>query len=292
MPAIDTRQLLRYHGLRPKKGLGQHFLVSDAHLKRIVQCAEVAKNDTVLEIGAGLGALTSHLAREAGQVVAVELDERLIPLLQQIMAEHNNVTIVQGDILQMLPSAALEETGRAIGPYKIVANLPYSITSAVLRHVLEDPLPPESMVVTVQEEVAERMCAEPPKMSVLAVSVQFYSEPSIVHRIPPGAFYPRPDVDSAVVRLLTRSEPAVAAEDVGRFFRVVRAGFSQKRKQLRNSLSAGLHMTPASVAQALQQCGIDPRRRAQTLRLQEWGVVDRCLQETIKKSNTGNGEPR
>jgi 16S rRNA (adenine1518-N6/adenine1519-N6)-dimethyltransferase len=154
-----------------------------------------------------------------------------------------------------------------------VANLPYYITSAVLRHLLEAEFPPHLLVVTVQREVAERICAEPPKMSLLAVSVRFYAEPELLQRIPAGAFTPRPKVDSAVLRLRVRPEPAVVVEDVARFFRIVRAGFGQRRKQLRNGLAHGLGLPRDEVTTALEQAGVDPRRRAETLTLAEWGQV-------------------
>jgi len=296
---MNIRQLLREYNLRPRKGLGQHFLVSEAHLQRIVEAAELTPDDVVLEIGPGLGRLTARLAAQAGR--AVELDEQLIPVLKDALADYSNVTIVHGDILQLRPSdlisrithhasrltfpvsrpetAARQPETCNLKPttYKVVANLPYYITSAVLRHLLEAEHPPDLLVLTVQREVAERMCAAPPAMSLLAVSVQFYTEPELVHRIPAGAFYPRPKVDSAVVRLRRRPQPAVAVEDVARFFRIVRAGFGQRRKQLRNALAHGLGRPAAEIAAALERAGIEPSRRAETLTLAEWGQVYRQL---------------
>ncbi|MDH7484817.1 MAG: 16S rRNA (adenine(1518)-N(6)/adenine(1519)-N(6))-dimethyltransferase RsmA [Anaerolineae bacterium] len=285
---MNTRQLLHEYGIRPRKGLGQHFLVSEAHLRGIVAAAELAPDDMVLEIGPGLGTLTARLAAQAGHVVAVELDEQLIPILQRTLAGHANVTIVHGDILQLQPSDLVSRcTLQVSGPletrnanpetYKVVANLPYYITSAVLRHLLEAEPPPHLLVLTVQQEVAERICAAPPEMSLLAVSVQFYAEPELVQRIPAGAFYPRPKVDSGVVRLRLRPQPAAAVGDVERFFEIVRAGFGQRRKQLRNALAHGLGQPAAEVAAALERAGIEPRRRAETLTLTEWGQVYRQL---------------
>ena len=260
--------LLRSYGLHPKKGLGQHFLADQAALDRIVVAADLTPADTVLEIGPGLGTLTRLLAERAGRVVAVELDDRLAAVLSERLAGFANVEIRPGNILR------LSDIGSMVGPsYKVVANLPYYITSAVLRHLLERQDQPSLLVVTVQREVAERIAAAPPDMSLLAVSVQFYGRPSIVARIPAGAFYPPPKVDSAVVRIDVRDEPAVSlGEGVSLvdFFRVVRAGFGHKRKMLRNAVSAGLGLAPAGVEQALVQAGIDPRRRAETLSLQEW----------------------
>lgn len=292
---MSVQQLLREHGLRPRKGLGQHFLVSEAHLRGIVAAAELAPDNMVLEIGPGPGTLTALLAAQAGHVVAVELDEQLIPILQRTLAGHANVTVVHGDILQLQPSdlvsralvspctfqvsGQLETRKAKPETYKVVANLPYYITSAVLRHLLEAEPPPHLLVLTVQQEVAERICAAPPDMSLLAVSVQFYAEPELVQRIPAGAFYPRPKVDSGVVRLRRRPQPAVAVEDRGRFFEIVRAGFGQRRKQLRNALAHGLGQPAAEVAAALERAGIEPRRRAETLTLAEWGRVYRQLND-------------
>jgi 16S rRNA (adenine1518-N6/adenine1519-N6)-dimethyltransferase len=284
---MNVQRLLREHNLHPRKGLGQHFLVSEAHLQRIVEAAELTSDDVVLEIGPGLGTLTALLAAQAGHVVAVELDEELIPIFQRTLADRSNVTIVHGDILQLRPSDLVSRStlhvsrSESLRPqpetYKVVANLPYYITSAVLRHLLEAESPPHLMVLTMQREVGERICAAPPHMSLLAVSVQFYAKPELVHRIPAGAFYPRPKVDSAVVRLRRRPQPAVAVDDVESFFRIVRAGFGQRRKQLRNALAHGLGQPAAEVAASLERAGIEPSRRAQTLTLAEWGRVYRQL---------------
>jgi 16S rRNA (adenine1518-N6/adenine1519-N6)-dimethyltransferase len=285
---MTVHQLLREYGLRPRKGLGQHFLVSDAHLRSIAEAAALTPEDVVLEVGPGLGTLTRLLATQAGHVVAVELDELLIPLLQRTLAEHSNVTIVHGDILQLRPADVLSRIPDGVPSpeslpslYKVVANLPYYITSAVLRHLLEAQRPPQLLVVTVQREVAERICAEPPRLSLLAVSVLFYARPELLWRIPAGAFTPRPKVDSAVLRLHVRPQPAVAVEDVARFFRIVRAGFGQRRKQLRNGLAHGLGLPPDQVAAALELAGVDPRRRAETLALTEWGRVCEQLSPVI-----------
>lgn len=274
MRALHIPSLLRRFNLRPKKSLGQNFLVDESALEKVAAAAELSPDDVVLEIGPGLGSLTRHLAEAAARVVAVELDQNLIPALEYVLENYNNVEIVYGDVLQLpisvyqLPSA-----------YKVVANIPYYITSALLRHLLEGDVnaKPALIVLTMQREVAERLRAGPGEMSLLAVSVQFYSRPHVVARIPAGAFYPRPEVDSAVVRLDVRAQPAVAVRDVDEFFRVVKAGFSQKRKQLRNSLSAGLRLDPGAAEAALLQAGIDPKRRPETLTLDEWGALSEAL---------------
>ncbi|MEA3338459.1 MAG: 16S rRNA (adenine(1518)-N(6)/adenine(1519)-N(6))-dimethyltransferase RsmA [Chloroflexota bacterium] len=291
---MDVRGLLWQWNLRPSKGLGQNFLCDQGVLEKIVAAAELASDDVVLEIGAGLGTLTELLAQAAGRVVAVELDERLIPVLQSTLSEFNNITLVQGNILtldlaalinapnpyeQSDPISVNKATQSPIPnpQYKVVANLPYYITSAVLRHLLEANLKPQSMVLTVQREVAERITAKPGRMSLLAVSVQLYGRPRLLFRIKPGSFYPAPGVESAVLHVDLHSTPLVDAENTDAFFRVVRAGFSQRRKQLRNSLAAGLGQPAEKVAAGLEKAGVDPRRRAQALSLEEWARVARSL---------------
>ena len=272
--------LIRRYQIDPKKSLGQNFLVDNSHLDRIVAAADLEPTDVVLEIGPGLGTLTRRLAAQAGQVVAVELDNRLIELLRADFANQPHVQIVHRDILEVDPPALLAEYRDALHSsphYKLVANLPYYITSLVLRHVLEASPPPTLAVVMVQKEVAERICAEPGDLSLLALSVQFYAVPRIVQRVPAGAFYPAPKVDSAVLRLDVRPEPAVTTVSPAAFFRVARAGFGQKRKQLANSLSAGLALPKAMVQTALLQSDIDPKRRAETLSLDEWGTLCQAL---------------
>ena len=262
--------LLREHGLRPRKRLGQNFLLDPGALNRIVEAADLSTGDSVVEVGAGIGNLTRLLATEAGTVVAVELDDRLVEVLREQVAELANVRVVHGDVLD------IHDFGFAHRAYKVVGNLPYYITSAVLRHFLEGRPQPVLVVVTVQREVAERIVAEPGDMSLLAVSVQFYGRPRIVGRIPAGSFYPPPQVDSAVVRIDVEAEPQVDLDEgvsEAAFFRAVRAGFSQRRKTLRNSLSGGLGLDPGLVEERLRGAGVDPRRRAETLSLPEWAVI-------------------
>jgi 16S rRNA (adenine1518-N6/adenine1519-N6)-dimethyltransferase len=258
--------------------MGQNFLVDPVALGRIVAAAELTSNDIVVEVGAGLGTLTRPLAERAGHVIALELDHHLVEILREQLADLPNVEIVHGDVLQFSGSTTLSGRTLSNREYKVVSNLPYQITSAVLRHFLEKEPRPRLIVVTVQREVAERIVAGPGEMSLLAVSVQFYGQPRLVARIPAGAFYPPPQVDSAVVRIDVAEHPAAwLAEGAGAdqideaaFFRVVRAGFSQKRKTLRNALSAGLGLSPALVEEALEQAGVNPQRRAETLSIQEW----------------------
>jgi len=287
---VNVHGLLEAWDLRPSKGLGQNFLVDQSALERIVAAAELAPEDVVLEVGAGLGTLTERLARSAGSVVAVELDQRLMPVLRDVLADLDNVTLVQGDILALDPAALVTAAGvqdAAVSRYKVVANLPYYITSAVLRHLLEAQPKPQRMVITVQREVAERIVAQPGQMSLLAVSVQFYGQPQLLFRIKPGSFYPAPGVESAVVRIDLHAERLADVVDTAAFFRVVRAGFAQRRKQLRNTLAAGLRQSPAAVAAQLRAVGVDPRRRAQTLSLEEWARVTRALGDGGRNTSVG-----
>jgi 16S rRNA (adenine1518-N6/adenine1519-N6)-dimethyltransferase len=269
---MDVHRLLREFDFQPRKGLGQNFLVSEGALRRIMAAADLEPRDVVLEVGPGLGTLTRLLAQQAERVIAVELDQRLVEILSRTLADFPNVEIVQGDILEIEPGGPGGLSELSPG-YKVVANLPYYITSAVLRHLLTAKVKPQWIVVTVQREVAQRMIASPGQMSLLSVSVQFYGRPKIVARIPAGAFYPVPKVNSAVVRIDLYDNSPVAIADVDRFFEVVRAGFGHKRKQLRNALAQGLSLPVGTVVEALRRAGVDEKRRAQTLSLEEWAWV-------------------
>lgn len=264
---------MRY-GLHPQKGLGQNFLTDENLLTQIVEAADLIPGDTALEVGPGLGHLTRLLARRAGRVVAVELDRQLVAILRDQLADLDNLTLVEGDILEIPPADLLPP---ATLDYKVVGNLPFYITSAVLRHFLTAEPIPTRMVVTVQHEVAQRITAGPGDMSLLAVSVQFYGRPQIVTRIKAGAFYPRPKVDAAVLRIDRHPSPPVQVPDERAFFAAVRAGFAQRRKQLRNSLAAGLHRSRQETTLALEAADIDPRRRPETLSLEEWATITNQL---------------
>jgi 16S rRNA (adenine1518-N6/adenine1519-N6)-dimethyltransferase len=265
---LNIPDLLRRYNLRPDKRLGQNFLVDQAALQRIIQAAEIEPGDTVLEIGPGLGSLTCLLAQYAQRVVAVEIDKQLIPALGEVVSGLDNVEIVTGDILAVDVGRLIDQPG-----YLVVANIPYYITSAVIRHLLETRQPPRRLTLTVQREVAERICATAGEMSLLSLSVQVYGKPFIAARIPAGAFYPAPKVDSAVVRVDLFPEPFIAAPLLKHFFRLAKAGFSQKRKTLRNALSGGMRWSSQQTQQVLEKAGIDPQRRAETLSLEEWQAL-------------------
>jgi len=287
----SVRTLLKRYHLQPRKELGQHFLSDPNLLNRIVQAADLSPETTVLEIGPGLGTLTRHLAQAAGRVIAVELDEAMCQVLRQELTDLSNVDVVPGDILQIDPADLLAsptgKTGESTADapaYTVVANLPYYITSAAIRHLLESAPPPRRVVLTVQQEVAQRIVAMPGKMSLLAISVQFYGHPRIMARIPAAAFTPPPQVDSAVIRIDMYDTPPVGVPSAHAFFRVARAGFSQKRKQMKNALSGGLGLPSDQVATTLNRAGIDPRRRAQTLSLAEWATLTRTLYQSSSYS--------
>jgi 16S rRNA (adenine1518-N6/adenine1519-N6)-dimethyltransferase len=275
---MGAKATLDAHGLHPRKKWGQNFLTDTRILESIADTAQLGREDTVLEIGPGLGHLTRVLARRAGRVVAVEVDRDLAAQLKSDFASTPGVEIVCGDILQFDPAKLITPGSGASAPaaFKVVANLPYYITSAILRHILEASRKPSIVVVLVQREVALRMAALPPEMSLLAVSVQFFASVRIVRTLSAGAFYPRPKVDSAVVRLEV-FDPPRAIEDTRWFFEIVRAGFGERRKQLRNSLARGLVLDSDTVAAALTRAHIEPTRRAETLTLDDWITLCHAL---------------
>ncbi|HEX9018582.1 MAG TPA: 16S rRNA (adenine(1518)-N(6)/adenine(1519)-N(6))-dimethyltransferase RsmA [Anaerolineaceae bacterium] len=265
LPPLNVAALLRAHQLTPKKSLGQNFLTDPTALERIIQAAEIAPGNAALEIGPGLGSLTRYLAMAARRVVAVELDGSLIPILEDVLQGLSNVEIVHGDILKIDPAVLMEQEG-----YAVVANIPYYITSSLIRHLLEARKKPARLVLTIQREVAERITAKVGDMSLLALGVQVYGSPKIAGSISAGAFYPPPKVDSAVVRVDLYPEPRIPTAQLDDFFHLARAGFGQKRKTLRNSLSAGLSWPGERAAALLHAAEIDPQRRAETLSMDEW----------------------
>jgi 16S rRNA (adenine1518-N6/adenine1519-N6)-dimethyltransferase len=267
------RQLLRQFGFKPKKRLGQHFLIDEAVLERILSAAGLSPGDIVIEIGPGLGILTEELARRGAKVIAVELDSRLVALLKKRLVAFSDVKIVHADILKVTPRQLLQNNlpaSELARGYKVIANLPYYITSPVLSHFLESQPRPSEMVVMVQKEVGEVIAATPGKMRLLSVKAQFYSKPAIIYYVPAASFYPPPKVDSVILRLDVYSQPPIEVSDVAGFFDIVMRGFRSPRKQLRNSLAHSLEMPPSQVASLLEKAGIEAKRRAETLSLEEW----------------------
>jgi len=267
-PYLSIPQLLKRYGLKPSKGLGQNFLADPIALNRVIDAAGISSEDTVLEVGPGLGSLTRLLADNTKRVVAVEIDRKMVRALEDLLSPFDNVELVEADILEV-------DLGKLFpkGDYLVAANIPYYITSALLRHLLEAPNPPTRLILTVQKEVAERICAKIGNLSLLALSVQVYGRPIIAAKIPAEAFYPAPKVDSAVVRIDLFAEPMIPEERLQDFFRLIKAGFSQKRKTLRNSVSAGMRWSTEETENLFGAAGIDPQRRAQTLSMDEWASL-------------------
>jgi 16S rRNA (adenine1518-N6/adenine1519-N6)-dimethyltransferase len=277
--SAQVKSLLRQTGLKARKSLGQHFLIDGEVLGIIVKTAELSSEDTVIEVGPGLGILTRELARRAGNVVAVELDKELASLLQRQLSSLANLRVINADILK----AKLSQLLGGKSDYKVVANLPYYITSPVLRYFVESTPKPSLMVMMVQKEVGEAIVAGPGKMSLLAVSLQMYSKPKIVSYVPAQSFYPQPKVDSVILRFDMLKEPAVEVADTNNFFEVVKCGFSSPRKQIHNSLAHGLGIKASEVAPLLKQADIDPQRRAETLSLKEWARLYAVIESAKKK---------
>jgi 16S rRNA (adenine1518-N6/adenine1519-N6)-dimethyltransferase len=255
------KEILNMFGARPNTDLGQHFLIEDKYLEQIIDAAEPLEGKKVLEIGPGMGVLTKRLSRKADEVIAVEIDGRMVSILKTMCLKCTNLTIKEMDVRNFDPSL--------IGDYKIVANLPYYLTSHIIRKFMEEKNKPEQMVVLVQKEVAERICAKPNKMNMLGISVQFYGEPTIVGIVPRDAFYPTPQVSSAIVKINLYRSPLFTDVNPERFFRLTKSGFGEKRKQLINSL-ASLGYDREELECLLKKSGIDPQRRAETLSLAEW----------------------
>ncbi len=267
-----TLHILKTFHLHADKKMGQNFLISPSTLQTIVDAADVGASDTVLEVGPGIGTLTQGLAETGCQVVAVELDRRLLSVLDKTLEGYENVRVVHGDILKL-------DLVKTVGAsrFQLVANLPYYITTPIILKMLEEHLPVDRLVTMVQLEVAKRMVAKPggKDYGALSVAVQYYSEPKIVAEVPPNSFYPAPTVTSAVIRCDVRRQPPVDITDEGLFFRIVKAAFGQRRKMLTNALRAtGATDIPAW----LEKAGIDGNRRGETLSLQEFAVLTNSFQ--------------
>jgi 16S rRNA (adenine1518-N6/adenine1519-N6)-dimethyltransferase len=265
LPPLHIPDILERYHLQPKKSLGQNFLVDHNALLKIVRDAEVQPGDRVLEIGAGLGSLTRVLAVNAEKVVAIEIDEKLFPAMIEVLKPFENVQVIQGDILEMDLRELFSKSG-----YKVVANIPYYITSAVIRHLLEASVKPERIVLTMQREVAERILNQDEKMSLLSLSVQVYGKAYIASHIPADCFYPQPQVDSSVLVIDVYETPKLSEAGLRRLFILAHAAFNQKRKMLRSSLRPLLGNDVESVSEVLRNAGIDPRRRPEALSVDEW----------------------
>lgn len=268
MKQLNIFPLMKKYDIKPKKSLGQNFLVEAAGLNKVIDAAQLQPEDEVLEIGAGLGSLTYLLAQSVRQVVAVEIDKAVLPPLREALTNFENVQIIEGDILEKNPDELMEGKD-----YVVVANIPYYISSAIIRHLMEAANRPKRVVLTVQKEVAERVLARDGKMSLLSLSVQVFGQVSMAGVIPAGSFLPAPDVDSAVLKIELYPEPLIPLANEKVFFKIAHAGFSQKRKTLRNSLSGGLGVSAILSEEILSKAQIDPQRRAETLTIPEWNKL-------------------
>ncbi|KKT82319.1 MAG: ribosomal RNA small subunit methyltransferase A [Candidatus Yanofskybacteria bacterium RIFCSPHIGHO2_02_FULL_44_12b] len=256
----------------PKKSLGQNFLINPHIIDRIIDAARISEKDLVLEIGPGTGNLTEKLAKKAGQVIAIEKDNRLIEPLREKFKNFKNIEIIEGDVLAKMPFVKQ----RASLQYKIVANIPYYITSNLFRKIFEEWPRPELVVLTIQKEVAQRITAKPPHMNLLALSVQYYAEPEVVVFISKNNFRPIPKVDSAIIRLNPKSEirnPKKTEE----IFKVIKGGFSEKRKQLASNLSKKLKLSKSAVLEAFKTAGIKELSRPENLSLNDWENLAEAL---------------
>ena len=273
-----TQHILNRFKLRADKKLGQNFLIDENVVHQIVAAAELSEADTVLEVGPGIGTLTQGLAESKARVVAVELDTRLLPGVATTLNGYDNVRVVHGDILKV---NIMEEVGAP--SFKVCANLPYYITTPIIFALLEKRLPMERLVAMVQKEVAERMAAQPggKDYGALSVAIQYYTEPKIAFIVPPTSFIPAPAVDSAVIVCKRREKPPVEVCDEGLFFRVVKAAFSLRRKMLSNSLK-NMGIKSEQVAKWLELAGVDGKRRAETLSLEDFAKLTNSFNEAVK----------
>jgi len=301
----DLKTILKKYDLKPNKLLGQNFLIDRTVLEKIIGAADLSKKDTVLEVGPGLGILTEELAKHAGEVIAVEKDKRLVSFLQKRFDRVKNIDILQGDAMKFnAPQPPLKLRGGEgeLYHYKLVANIPYYLTSHLIRKFLESENPPAQIVLMVQKEVAQRICAKPPRMSLLAISVQFYAEPKIISFVSKKSFWPRPKVDSAIIKITPRNlpplqrgiegdlktitkilpNPPLPKEGTEHFFRIVHAGFSHPRKQLINNLNSDLKIDRAKIAAALKKIGLASEQRAETLSVEDWIKLTKQLSVVLR----------
>jgi len=260
------RNILKRYGIGALKGLGQNFLVDRLAVKRFLLAANISSEDIVLEIGPGTGVLTEQLVQQAKKVIAVEKDQRMINILKETLKDKKNLEIIQGDILKLDLSLLKEK-------YKLIGNLPFYLTAPVIRKFLEAERRPTEMTLVVQKEVGQRITAHPPKMNLLAVSIQAYAFPKIISYIKKTSFWPKPKVDSAIIKIVPSVKPGLAEG----FFKVVKAGFSQPRKQLINNLSKPLNLSRAEAKEWLEKNNIKPERRAETLNIEDWLNLTKTL---------------
>jgi 16S rRNA (adenine1518-N6/adenine1519-N6)-dimethyltransferase len=273
-----VRSLFARHGFRLSHSLGQNFIVNSAVCPKMAEICGADASSGVLEIGPGVGVLTKELSARAAKVVSVELDRRLEPVLQETLAECRNVKIIWGDILKIDLSRLINEEFAGMDVF-VCANLPYYITSPAVMRFLEEKLPVSAVTVMVQEEAAERLCAEPGTRScgAVTISVKYHSEPKILFKVPRSCFYPQPNVDSAVIRLDVRKGPPVHVSDEKAFFSLVKAAFGQRRKTAANAISAGIGLPKAEVEEALAEAGAQRSARAEQLTMEQLAFMAEYL---------------
>lgn len=269
------KSLLARYNAAPLKRLGQNFLISQKVLQKIIEAATLDRGEAVLEIGPGLGTLTQELAKKVKKVIAIEKDKKMVEILKETLKDYKNVKIINADVLKLRN----QEIGK-LENYKITANLPYNIASAVIRKFLEIKNPPKEMILMLQKEVTQRICAKPPRMSLLAVAIQFYAEAKIINYVKKGAFWPPPKVDSAIIKITPYSDPNIRKHlnDRNIFFKVARAGFSAPRKQLINNLSKKLKIERQIILSAVRKAKIKPEQRAETLNINDWLILTKILE--------------
>lgn len=272
-----TREIIEKYGFSLKKSLGQNFLTDINILHNIIDAAELSKDKAVIEIGPGIGALTEQLCRAAGKVMAIEIDQRLLPILEDTLSPYDNITVVHGDVLKLDVGALIAAHLSGCSGVSVVANLPYYVTTPILMGLLESGIQLDHIVVMIQKEVAERIAAKPGTKDYgsLSVAAQFYAETSIEMIVPASVFIPRPNVDSAVIKLSIRKQPIVEVADEKLFFRVVKASFAQRRKTLQNNLVTNYFgkEKKEQALQALEEANILPSRRGETLSIQEFATL-------------------
>ncbi len=285
---IRTKEILNKYGFSFKKSLGQNFLIDPNILRNIVSHANLTKDSGAIEVGPGIGALTEHLARAAKKVVSFEIDQRLLPVLEDTLSPYDNVKIVHSDILKADVAQVIEEEMPGIEDIMVVANLPYYVTTPILMKLLNDRLPIRGFVVMMQKEVADRITARPgtKEYGSLSIAIQYYCTAEVAMVVPKTVFMPQPNVDSAVIRLIRHEKPPVEVIDEDFLFEVTRASFAQRRKTILNNLQAGLtegKKNKEAILSALETAGIEPSRRGETLTIQEFGSLADALHSVFCK---------
>lgn len=282
---IRTKEILKKHGFSFKKSLGQNFLIDTNILHNIVKTAELDSSQAVLEIGPGIGALTEHLARAAGKVVAIELDQRLLPILSETLEPYSNVDVVHGDVLKVDLHQLFKEKFAGFSKVHVVANLPYYVTSPILMRLLEEELPLGNIVVMMQKEVAERIAAGPggKEYGALSIIAQYFAKPEIAIIVPHSVFIPQPNVDSAVLKMAVRQTPPVEVKDRKQFFHVIKSCFAQRRKTIFNNLLGTMFGKERrdQLVEVLEKAEIDPSRRAETLSIEEFAKLSNLIAEQV-----------